>query len=87
DVVSIHAPELPQTRHLFDAGRLALMRDGATLVNTARGSLVDTDALVKELVSGRIDAVLDHTEPEVLPVDSPLYDLPNVLLTPHIAGS
>ncbi len=87
DVVSIHAPELPQTRHLFDAGRLALMRDGATLVNTARGSLVDTDALVKELVSGRIDAVLDHTEPEVLPADSPLYDLPNVLLTPHIAGS
>lgn len=87
DVVTIHAPELPQTRHLFDAGRLALMRDGATLVNTARGSLVDTDALVKELVTGRLNAVLDHTEPEVLPADSPLYDLPNVLLTPHIAGS
>ncbi|WP_371627631.1 hydroxyacid dehydrogenase [Streptomyces sp. NBC_01116] len=87
DVVSIHAPELPSTRHLFDAGRLALMRDGATLVNTARGSLVDTDALVKELVSGRLNAVLDHTEPEVLPADSPLYDLRNVLLTPHIAGS
>ncbi|MBQ1109975.1 hydroxyacid dehydrogenase [Streptomyces anulatus] len=87
DVVSIHAPELPATRHLFDAGRLALMQDGATLVNTARGSLVDTDALVKELVAGRLNAVLDHTEPEVLPADSPLYDLPNVLLTPHIAGS
>ncbi|MFJ9112493.1 hydroxyacid dehydrogenase [Streptomyces sp. NPDC102283] len=87
DVVSIHAPELPSTRHLFDAGRLALMRDGATLVNTARGSLVDTDALVKELVTGRLNAVLDHTEPEVLPADSPLYDLRNVLLTPHVAGS
>nr|WP_257002002.1 hydroxyacid dehydrogenase [Streptomyces sp. WZ.A104] len=87
DVVSIHAPELPSTRHLFDAPRLALMRDGATLVNTARGSLVDTEALVKELAAGRLNAVLDHTEPEVLPPDSPLYDLPNVLLTPHIAGS
>lgn len=87
DVVSLHAPELPETRHLFDAGRLAGMRDGATLVNTARGSLVDTDALVKELVSGRLNAVLDHTEPEILPAGSPLYDLPNVLLTPHLAGS
>ncbi|CAM5714991.1 glycerate dehydrogenase [Streptomyces badius] len=87
DVVTIHAPELPGTRHLFDAPRLALMRDGATLVNTARGSLVDTEALVKEAVTGRLNAVLDHTEPEVLPAESPLYDLPNVLLTPHIAGS
>ncbi|WGP14297.1 hydroxyacid dehydrogenase [Streptomyces sp. SH5] len=87
DVVTIHAPELPGTRHLFDAPRLALMRDGATLVNTARGSLVDTEALVKEAVTGRLNAVLDHTEPEVLPPESPLYDLPNVLLTPHIAGS
>ncbi|MFJ6443271.1 hydroxyacid dehydrogenase [Streptomyces sp. NPDC091649] len=87
DVVSVHAPALPETRHLLDGPALALMRDGATLVNTARGSLVDTDALVKELVTGRLNAVLDHTEPEVLPPDSPLYDLPNVLLTPHIAGS
>ncbi|MEV1048873.1 hydroxyacid dehydrogenase [Streptomyces sp. NPDC049916] len=87
DVVSIHAPELPSTRHLFDAPRLARMRDGATLINTARGSLIDTDALVKEVATGRLDAVLDHTDPEVLPPDSPLYDLPNVLLTPHIAGS
>ncbi|MFE9696650.1 hydroxyacid dehydrogenase [Streptomyces sp. NPDC006270] len=87
DVVSVHAPALPETRHLLDGPALALMRDGATLVNTARGSLVDTDALVRELVTGRLNAVLDHTEPEVLPPDSPLYDLPNVLLTPHIAGS
>lgn len=87
DVVSIHAPQLPETRHLFDARRLALLRDGATLVNTARGSLVDTEALTAELVSGRLHAVLDVTEPEVLPADSPLYELPNVLLTPHVAGS
>ncbi|MFF2040828.1 hydroxyacid dehydrogenase [Kitasatospora sp. NPDC058170] len=87
DVVSVHAPELPDTHHLIDGRRLALMRDGATLVNTSRGSLVDQDALVRELTSGRLDAVLDVTVPEVLPADSPLYDLPNVVLTPHIAGS
>ena len=87
DVVSLHAPSLPSTRHLLDARRLALLRDGATLINTARGALVDQDALTAELVSGRIDAVIDVTEPEVLPPDSPLYDLPNVVLTPHIAGA
>lgn len=87
DVVTIHAPQLPETRHMFDARRLALLRDGATLINTARGSLVDTEALTRHLVSGRIHAVLDVTEPDVPPADSPLYTLPNVLLTPHIAGS
>ncbi|MEV6963380.1 hydroxyacid dehydrogenase [Streptomyces sp. NPDC051207] len=87
DVVTIHAPELPGTRHMFDRARLALLRDGATLVNTARGSLVDTEALTAELVTGRLHAVLDVTDPEVLPASSPLYDLPNVLLTPHVAGS
>lgn len=87
DVVSVHAPELPSTRHLMDARRLALMRDGATLVNTSRGSLIDQDALLAELLPGRLNAVLDVTVPEVLPADSPLYDLPNVLLTPHVAGS
>ncbi|WP_169790686.1 hydroxyacid dehydrogenase [Streptacidiphilus carbonis] len=87
DVLSIHAPALPETRHMVDRRRLALMPDGATLVNTARGSLVDTEALVQELASGRIHAVLDVTDPELLPTDSPLYDLPNVLLTPHVAGS
>ncbi|MGW0390564.1 hydroxyacid dehydrogenase [Streptomyces sp. NPDC003042] len=87
DVVSLHAPALPQTRHLMNASRLALMPDGATLVNTARGSLVDTAALTEELVAGRLHAVLDHTEPEVLPAGSLLFDLPNVLLTPHVAGS
>ncbi len=87
DVVSLHAPALPETRHLLDGRRLALLRDGATLVNTARGSLVDMEALVRELESGRIDAVIDTTEPEVLPPDSRLYALANVFLTPHVAGS
>ncbi len=87
DIVSIHAPQIPATRGLFDAARLSLMPDGATLINTARGSLVDTEALTKEVRTGRLHAVLDHTEPEILPADSPLYDLPNVLLTPHLAGS
>jgi phosphoglycerate dehydrogenase-like enzyme len=86
-VVSLHAPSLPETRHMLDARRLALLRDGATLINTARGALIDQDALVAELRTGRIDAVLDVTEPEVLPAGSPLYDLPNVVLTPHIAGA
>ncbi|WP_329620004.1 hydroxyacid dehydrogenase [Streptomyces sp. NBC_01255] len=87
DVVSLHAPALPETHHLMDARRLSLMRDGATLVNTARGSLVDTEALTAEAAAGRLHAVIDVTEPEVLPATSPLYTLPNVLLTPHIAGS
>jgi phosphoglycerate dehydrogenase-like enzyme len=87
DVVSLHAPVLPETRHLLDRRRLALLRDGATLVNTARGELVDGAALEAELVSGRIAAVIDTTEPEVLPADSPLYTLPNVFLTPHVAGA
>ncbi|MEU9203521.1 hydroxyacid dehydrogenase [Streptomyces sp. NPDC048332] len=87
DVVSLHAPALPETYHLLDARRLSLLRDGATLVNTGRGCLVDTEALTAEASSGRIHAVLDVTEPEVLPAASPLYSLPNVLLTPHIAGS
>jgi phosphoglycerate dehydrogenase-like enzyme len=87
DVVSLHAPALPSTRQLLDRRRLALLRDGAVLVNTARGALVDHDALVAELRSGRIAAVLDVTEPEPLPADSPLFTLPNVVLTPHIAGA
>ncbi|MGH3712408.1 MAG: hydroxyacid dehydrogenase [Micromonosporaceae bacterium] len=87
DVVTLHAPDLPETFHLMNADRLGLMRPGATLVNTARGALVDTDALTRAVLDGRVHAVLDVTTPEVLPVDSPLYDHDNVLLTPHIAGS
>lgn len=85
--VSLHAPLLPTTRHMIDAGMLARMRDGATLINTARGGLIDQAALEAELVSGRLSAFLDVTEPETLPETSPLYDLPNVVLTPHIAGA
>ena len=87
DVVSVHAPDLPETRHLMDARRLGLMRDGATLINTARGALVDQDALVAEVSTGRLNAVLDVTVPERLPIDSPLLGLPNVIVTPHMAGS
>jgi phosphoglycerate dehydrogenase-like enzyme len=87
DIVTLHAPELPETRHLVNAARLARMHDGAWLINTARGSLVDTDALTVECVAGRLGAFIDTPEPEPLPPESPLYDLPNVVLTPHIAGS
>ena len=87
DIVTLHAPALDQTHHMIDARRLALMRDGGTLINTARGSLVNQNALIRELSLGRIAAVLDVTDPDVLPAESPLYDLPNVLLTPHIAGA
>ncbi|WP_214326269.1 hydroxyacid dehydrogenase [Nonomuraea sediminis] len=87
DVVSLHAPDLPETRHLLSRPLLAAMRDGATVINTARAALVDQEALTAEVASGRLYAVLDHTEPEFLPADSPLYDLPNALVTPHIAGS
>jgi phosphoglycerate dehydrogenase-like enzyme len=87
DVVTVHAPDLPSTRHLVNADRLARLHDGAWIVNTARGSLVDTEALTRECVSGRLCAFLDTPDPEPLPPESPLYDLPNVVLTPHIAGS
>ncbi|MGW7817506.1 hydroxyacid dehydrogenase [Streptomyces puniciscabiei] len=87
DIVSLHAPDIPETHHMLDRGRLALIPGGAVLINTARGALVDHEALTDELVSGRLRAVLDVTEPEPLPAGSPLYRLPNVFLTPHIAGS
>jgi phosphoglycerate dehydrogenase-like enzyme len=87
DIVTVHAPELTATRHMIDAERLALMRDGAWLINTARGSIVDTAALEAECASGRLAAWIDTPDPEPLPPTSPLWDLPNAVLTPHIAGS
>jgi phosphoglycerate dehydrogenase-like enzyme len=87
DVVSLHAPLLKDTQGMIGARELALIRDGGTLINTARGGLVDQQALEQELIKGRLFAILDTTEPEVLPSSSPLYQLPNVFLTPHIAGS
>lgn len=86
-VVSVHAPLLPETTGLLDAKLLALLPDGAALINTARGAIVDTDALTRECVSGRLEAYLDVTDPEPLPPGHPLLSLPNVLLTPHIAGA
>jgi glyoxylate reductase len=86
DVVSLHVPLNDETRGLISRDRLALLHDGATLVNTARGAIVDEDALVDELVSGRISAGLDvfvH-EPSVPPA---LFDLPNVALTPHLGSA
>ena len=87
DVVSLHAPALPETERMIGAAALARMMDGATLVNTARGVLVDHDALVPELASGRLTAVLDVTDPEPLPPDHPLLHLPTCTVTPHLAGS
>ena len=86
DIVTIHAPLTPETHGLVDARCLALLRDGACLVNTARGEIVDEGALVAELVSGRIRAGLDvfAHEPEV---PRELLDLPNVVLTPHIGSA
>jgi phosphoglycerate dehydrogenase-like enzyme len=86
DIVTVHAPDLPETRHLLDARRLRLMRDGAAVINTARGRLVDTEALTRECAAGRLDAYLDVTDPEPLPRGHALHGLRNVLLTPHIAG-
>jgi glyoxylate reductase len=86
DVVTLHLPRTPDTEGLIDARRLSLLRDGATLVNTARGEIVDEEALVRELTSGRISAGLDvfAHEPDV---PRELYDLPNVVLTPHIGSA
>lgn len=86
-VISVHAASLPSTKHLLDAERLRMIPDGAVLVNTARGSVIDTVALVKELKTGRFSAALDVFDPEEpLPSDHALRDLPNVILTPHVSG-
>lgn len=87
DVVVLIVPLTAQTRGLVDAGFLAAMRDGALLVNAARGPVVDTDALITALSGGRIAAALDVTDPEPLPAGHPLWALPNVLITPHVAGA
>jgi phosphoglycerate dehydrogenase-like enzyme len=86
-VISLHAPSIPATRHMLAAPFFRAMRDGATFINTARGALVDEPALIAELQTGRITAHLDVTDPEPPVSDSPLWHLPNVYLTPHLAGS
>ncbi|MEO9014027.1 MAG: hydroxyacid dehydrogenase [Terrimesophilobacter sp.] len=86
-IVSLHAPLLPETIGMIGRAQLKSMPDGAVFINTARGQLVDHEALRIEVRQGRISAVLDVTDPEPLPTGDLLYDLPNVTLTPHIAGS
>jgi len=87
DVVIMLAPVTAETIGMVDAAFLARMKDGALLINAARGVLVVTDDLVAELSSGRLSAALDVTDPEPLRPGHPLWALPNVLITPHIAAS
>jgi phosphoglycerate dehydrogenase-like enzyme len=86
DLVTLQAPVLPETRGMIDADLLRQLRDGAVFVNTARAALVNEQALLEELRSGRIAAALDVFDSEPLPRDSPFRTLPNVLLSPHAAG-
>ncbi|CAN5151046.1 2-hydroxyacid dehydrogenase [soil metagenome] len=86
DLVIAIVPLTDETRHLLDAALLAALPDGALVVNVARGGIVDTDALVAELASGRLHAALDVTDPEPLPTGHPLWSTPNTILTPHVGG-
>ena len=87
DVVIMTVPATEQTRHMVDAEFLAAMKDGGLLVNVARGSVVDTAALLAELDASRLRAALDVTEPEPLPADHPLWRAPGVLISPHVGGA
>ena len=87
-IVSIHAPLTPETRHLVDADLLSHMQDGVFIVNTARGGLIDDEALLAALNSGKVAAAgLDVTEPEPLPSGHPLLDHQHVVVTPHVASA
>jgi phosphoglycerate dehydrogenase-like enzyme len=87
DVIVLILPLTPESRGLIGAKQLGLMRQGALLVNAARGPIVDTNALVDALNSGTIRAALDVTDPEPLPTGHPLWNCPNLLITPHVGGS
>jgi len=86
DIVILIIPLTSETRHLIDRKRLAKMKPGALLVNAARGAIVETDALLQALNQKRIRAAIDVTEPEPLPLGHPLWNAPNLLITPHVAG-
>lgn len=87
DIVVLIVPSTQETTGMMGAREIALMKQGALLVNAARGPVVDTPALVDALHRGRIRAAVDVTDPEPLPEDHPLWDAPNLLLTPHVAAS
>jgi phosphoglycerate dehydrogenase-like enzyme len=87
DVVIVSVPETAETRGLVDAYFLSQMHDGALLVNVSRGPVVNTDALLAELTTGRLRAALDVTDPEPLPEDHPLWSAPGLLISPHVGGS
>lgn len=87
DIVFIVIPLNNESRNMFDAERLASMKDGAVIVNVARGPIIDTQALISELNSGRIFAGLDVTDPEPLPADHPLWKAKNLVLSPHVGGN
>ena len=87
DVVSLHTPAIDACRHIINAQNLALLKDRAIFINTARGMCVDEQALIAELEKGRIIACIDVTDPEPPGTGSPLYRLPNCILTPHVAGA
>ncbi|CAB4757525.1 unannotated protein [freshwater metagenome] len=86
DVIILILPLTEQTHHFFNKKRLQAMKDGASLINMARGAIVDTDALIEELNTGRIHAALDVTDPEPLPDSHPLWSAKNLIITPHIGG-
>lgn len=87
DTIILILPLNDSSYHLFDARRFSLMKEGALLVNVARGGVVDTDALVAALHSGKITAALDVTDPEPLPTGHPLWSAPGVLIAPHVGGN
>ena len=86
DVIILIVPLNDQTRHLMNSKRLAAMKDGAALINVARGAVIDTEALLAELDTKRIFVALDVTDPEPLPAGHPLWSAPNTLITPHVGG-
>jgi phosphoglycerate dehydrogenase-like enzyme len=86
DIIILILPLNSESEHLINSRRLALMKDGAILINVARGRVIDTEALMAELRTGRISAALDVTDPEPLPSDHPLWRFENVFITPHVGG-